>query len=97
MLLNINKFVCDKCGEEVAADNNAVNLEAIRTNGNDLFLIFAQPRHLIATDNCPGSPSRAQYLEGQPKDERTQWAYDEKYEESYREAYKILKESLQKS
>jgi hypothetical protein len=84
--------LCDKCGEEVPPENNAVNLEACINP--KWILIFAQPRHLLPTENCEGSPSRAQYLEGQSRDMRGKYFYDESYEPIVREAYRKMQEKL---
>ena len=59
---------CDKCGREVPFANNAVVLESIRLGIPDL-VIWAEPCHLLPViENgkvvCPGSPSRAKYLNG---------------------------------
>lgn len=61
------------------------------------MLVFAQSRHLLPVQEggrvvCEGSPSRAQYLEGQPRDRRPQYAYDPKLEEPTRTAYTTLLE-----
>ena len=86
--------VCDKCKTAVPDDNNAVTLEAIRSG--DLMYLLAYPRHLlpVVVDGvtvCTGSPSRAQYLEGQPRDTRGYGYYPE-LEASTREAYRQLVE-----
>lgn len=36
---------------------------------------------------CEGSPSRAQYIEGQPRDSRAPYAYRPEWEQRYRDAY----------
>lgn len=80
--------VCDKCGKPVPIKNDAVFLQMRVTN--DLSLITAQPRHLLPTEDCEGSPSRAQYLEGQPSD--SQYAYHPELEAPMREAYRKMQE-----
>lgn len=85
-----NPRPCDKCGRPVPADNDAVRLAIILGAGP--HLITARPRHLLATDNCPGSPSRAQYLEGQPRDERSDYPLVEKHIPIIRAAYAELLE-----
>jgi len=80
---------CDKCGKEVCPTNDATIFEAILTLNNNVILVN-QARHLLPEGNCPGSPSRAQYLEGQPRDPR--YPYLEKNEIPYREAFKKLLE-----
>jgi hypothetical protein len=89
---NVERFytTCDKCGEPVPQSNDAVALDVILHA--DVLLIFGQPRHLLATENCPGSPSRAQYIEGQPRDERTAYPYNEELEPVIRDAYAKLQE-----
>lgn len=81
--------VCDKCGEKVHYKEDALYLADI-LNPERLYLLFAGSRHLFATENCVGSPSRAQYLENQPKDERLQYAYQPHLEKRIREAYTTL-------
>jgi hypothetical protein len=76
--------VCDKCGKPVPPENDAANLDV--TLGY-VAAIFAQPRHLLPTDDCEGSPSRAQYIEGQPKDTRSQYPYENYWEKRIRRAY----------
>lgn len=78
---------CDKCGLPVEDDNNALTIDAALSN--DLFLIFAQPRHLLATPDCAGSPSRAQYIEGQPRDTRG-YTYDQRLEAPIRAIYEAM-------
>lgn len=83
---------CDKCGTEVPENNDAVVFEAIRTD-NPLFCL-ALSRHLLpviedGTVVCEGSPSRAQYLEGQPRDTRG-YTYYSDYESVSRKAYAEL-------
>src|SRR5437870_332690 len=41
---------------------------------------------------CPGSPSRAQYIEGQPRDPRPRFAYRPELEPKVRAAYFRLQE-----
>lgn len=79
---------CDKCGRPVERENNALELEAMLRS--DLLMIFSQPRHLLPTEDCPGSPSRAQYIEGQPRDTRGTYPYNEDAEPLIREAYARL-------
>lgn len=79
---------CDKCGEPVPITNDAVALDRIIT-GSPL-LLFSQPRHLLPTDTCEGSPSRAQYIKGQPRDPRPEYPYQERLELIVRIAYRSL-------
>lgn len=83
---------CDKCGRLVPPENDVARLDAYRTDGNPLLALFAHPRHLLPiVENgdvvCEGSPSRAQYLEGQPRDPRGTWGYHPELEEVVRTAY----------
>lgn len=90
----MNKL-CDKCGFEVEPKNDAIMLEMAMpsTDSGELIgLIFAAPRHLLPTENCPGSPSRAQYLEGQPRDTRG-YTYRPELEAEVREAYAKLQDA----
>ena len=87
---------CDKCGTEVPAINDAVNLDFIIT-GNPL-LGFAYSRHLLpviidGVTVCAGSPSRAQYIEGQPRDARGMYGYTSEQETKVREAYATMLET----
>lgn len=90
---------CDKCGRPVDPTNNAVNIDvgilALNNRQQDAFFlgITALPRHLLPVDGCPGSPSRAQYLEGQPRDPRPDYEYDELMEPLVREAYELMVKS----
>lgn len=80
---------CDKCGKPVPPKNDAVNLMLVmESTSSDLALayIFASPRHLLPTEDCAGSPSRAQYLEGQPRDTRG-YPYSAEAEAEVRAAY----------
>lgn len=83
--------ICDKCGEAVEPQNDAVLLE-LTLSENPLFFL-AISRHLFPTEKCPGSPSRAQYFEGQPRDTRG-YPYYKEYEEKYRGAYQRMLGSL---
>lgn len=88
--------VCDKCGELVPPENNALSLDMI-LNAKSLGLVFMGARHLLPTENCPGSPSRAQYLEGQPRDTRPEYPYIEGAEPIVRAAYRELQLAVQRS
>lgn len=54
---------CDKCGELVPATNSSIALEEEAGN----FGGFCQDRHLFATADCPGSPSRVRLVQSDPK------------------------------
>lgn len=103
---------CNKCHEEVTVFDNSVTFdflldaksyiikklpsfiteEEIRVH----FFDDRSGRHLLPSKTCEGSPSRAQYLENQPRDTRPyplgRPDYVEAREPRYREAYAILEE-----
>ena len=60
---------CDKCGKPVDPSNDASILEAIFA-GEPAIAVWMVGRHLLPVEGCQGSPSRAQYLEGRPRDTR---------------------------
>lgn len=82
---------CDKCNTPVDPRNDATIIEAI-LSGCALIGFASQPRHFLPVKDkaghivCEGSPSRAQYIEGQPKDERG-FGYHKEYEKLWRDAY----------
>ena len=85
-------MLCDKCGQEVMLDNDAVALEYMRQHsrlpeGIERFSYGA--RHLFPVEGCEGSPSRAQYLGG-PKDARG-YELDEKKIPEFEQAYEKIK------
>jgi hypothetical protein len=82
---------CDKCGTDVISANDAVQLDILLGNADPILSLFASPRHLLPVvvageEICAGSPSRAQYLPGQPRDGRG-YTYDEAYEAKIRAAF----------
>lgn len=83
---------CDKCGIDVHPANNVVQLNVIL--GRSSGLVFS--RHLMPHRDengalvCEGSPSRAQFLRGQPRDPRPEYPYDLEKERRYRAAYAAL-------
>lgn len=83
--------ICDKCGLLVERCNDAVVIHSIAYN-EPMTLLFYRSRHfmpVVADDGtvlCEGSPSRAQYIEGQPGDKRG-YAYDTSMEYLWRAAY----------
>ena len=90
---------CEKCGKDVPTNNNAVFLDAIRQGSdiNDTWVrstltLHYGGRHFLPVDGCQGSPSRAQYIEGQPKDSRGAYPYQSRLEKTYRDAYEKLKQ-----
>lgn len=94
---------CDKCSLPVEPENDATLLEAIRykSEKRPSFLLSVSSRHLFPVYDgekqrvCEGSPSRAQYLEGQPRDKRPEYCFKgqlsilEKWH--WRRAYRELK------
>jgi hypothetical protein len=78
-------ITCDKCGKEVPRNNDATVIQAIAMD-EPMTMFFCQPRHFMPTEDCEGSPSRAQYIEGQPRDTRG-YRYMPEYEEMWRKAY----------
>ena len=82
--------LCDRCGEPVPFENDAINLDFLLYPDDAIMLLFARSRHLLPTGRCPGSPSRAQYLYGQPPDKRRKYRYDPTREVRVRSAYQIL-------
>lgn len=85
---------CDKCGERVEPGNDAVLLAIATGELDGLSAVFAQSRHLLPEGNCEGSPSRAQYLEGQPRDTRAEYPYDKRLEKPVREAYAAVQHAV---
>jgi len=89
----IHLGICDKCGREVPDNNNAVRLDMVISGQSVAKLtgfLLSQSRHILPVVEggrvvCPGSPSRAQYLPGQPRDPR--YPYQQDMEAKYREAY----------
>jgi hypothetical protein len=88
--------VCDKCGKPVPKNNDATVLDTIvqGVRVNDFVLMFATPRHLLPTEDCPGSPSRAQYLYGQPRDERGSYGYKPEHEDRIRTAFALMQQGV---
>lgn len=84
---------CDKCGEPVAATNSMVAVmvtaAAMVQDAKAIlhYSLAGMDRHFLPEGDCPGSPSRAQYIEGQPRDDRG-YAYHESIEGLIRMAYR---------
>lgn len=87
-------MICDKCGKEVPQSNDATLLDAIVTDSPGRIL-FYQSRHFLPTEDCEGSPSRAQYIKGQPRDKRG-YTYQPEWEQKYRDAYEQLQKKCGK-
>jgi len=62
--------LCNKCGNKVEPGNSAVELMWRAGLFTWIEYLLVQQRHLLRSDTCEGSPSLAQYLEGQPLDTR---------------------------
>ncbi|MBI5153470.1 MAG: hypothetical protein HZA36_03370 [Parcubacteria group bacterium] len=75
---------CDKCGEEVHPSNDAVLVAMEAGTISMVGLLVYGSRHFLPTENCKGSPSRAQYIEGQPRDTRG-FVYNEEDEQGWRD------------
>lgn len=80
---------CDKCGLPVSKKNNAVYVAIEAGEIHGFSILTAQSRHFLPEGTCPGSPSRAQYIEGQPRDTRG-YDYNSHDEEIWRSAYAKL-------
>lgn len=76
---------CDKCGYPVEPKNDATLIEAAAF-GNTMLALFAGPRHFLPTEHCEGSPSRAQYIQGQPLDTRG-YEYQPQDEAAWRDGF----------
>lgn len=81
--------------EQLAKGSVTVNLfnsffeEVNMTKGNNIQS-FEVGRHLFPEKTCEGSPSRLQYIKGQPKDKRG-YQYNLALEGKFRDAYaKVL-------
>ena len=73
---------CPKCGQLVTLENNGALLDLIvQAHPTPLLaMMVTQAFHLLPLVQegqmvCPGSPSRAQYLRGQPRDIRPHIIY----------------------
>lgn len=85
---------CDKCSRVVWDANNAVLVDA-EVQGFTVLHLTAQSRHFLPVYRhgrrvCSGSPSRAQYIEGQPRDTRG-YTYRKEDERVWRRAYRRVK------
>lgn len=88
--------ICNKCGRSVEPENDVAKLETLFHEVQGCVPPFyLQHRHIFTVMEgdkmvCEGSPSRAQYLEGQPRDTREDYKYNPDLEQPYREAYKEM-------
>lgn len=85
-------MLCDKCRQPVDPANDAGIVESLFYQGTGET---SHHRHLLPVDGCAGSPSRAQYLEGQPRDTRGYKYYPED-ETGWRYAYERAQALAQK-
>jgi len=87
---------CDKCGQEVSAENDATIVESFAF-GEPMLILMSASRHFLPVyDNdgdlvCEGSPSRAQYIEGQARDNRG-YVYHPEFEAQWRKGFAAAKE-----
>ena len=84
--------LCDKCGKPVPRENNTAYILYLAFE-DPRAALFGPPRHFLPVVEegelvCEGSPSRAQYIEGQPRDRRG-YPYDESVEPFFREGYHL--------
>ncbi len=77
---------CDKCGKEIEPWNDAVLITSY-VEDEPLTVFVYVSRHFLPTEDCEGSPSRAQYIEGQPRDMRPEFAYNPELEPLFRRAF----------
>lgn len=82
---NERRSACDKCGGPVLPSNDTTFVMA-ELYDDPIIIIAAQGRHFLPEGDCLGSPSRAQYIAGQPRDTRG-YPYNPENEEPYRQAY----------
>lgn len=81
--------LCDKCSKPCRPHNNILYLLwAAGEFRHSLGVLFCANRHLLPDGDCAGSPSRAQYLAGQPRDAR--YPYVAEIETRYRAAYQHI-------
>jgi len=89
--------LCDKCGKPVHPRNNVyyIDLAAFPNPIVELVVAFTgvPGRHFLPVDGCEGSPSRAQYIEGQPRDTRGYGYHKEEYEQAYRAGYAAVQQA----
>ena len=71
--------MCDKCGKEVPWENDATVVSSYFQGRAGVIFLYGS-RHFLPTEDCEGSPSRAQYIEGQPRDPREEYSYESGWE-----------------
>jgi hypothetical protein len=87
-LRKLKGMKCDKCGQEVPWENDATIVESFYQDSPGFILLYGA-RHFLPTEDCKGSPSRAQYIEGQPRDTREAYPYNPMRERRWRHAYAL--------
>ena len=93
---------CDKCRGDVPKVNSALHLMHAMGESAMIFVAFTDRHFLPVVDDngailCPGSPSRAQYIEGQERDTRPDSVYNPARETEIRAAYQILLDEEEKA
>lgn len=86
--------ICDKCDGAVESKMDAAILDSMAF-GSSHYKVTS--RHLFPVKEgdvqiCEGSPSRAQYIQGWPRDTRG-YPYLPEYEVKIREAYQRLQDA----
>jgi hypothetical protein len=82
--------VCDRCGKSVEPSNDALHLDIQMGLLPAIVAVMThKSRHLLPEGGCIGSPSRAQYLAGQPRDRRG-YSYCKEIEGKMRAAYQRM-------
>lgn len=88
--------LCDKCGQPVPVQHDmCAVIAATGVPGPEMIPALWYSRHFLlvlgpdGTVLCEGSPSRAQYIAGQPRDTRG-YPYDARAEALYRAAWAKL-------
>ncbi len=86
-----NLPTCDRCGQPVQPNNDAWLLyELMGYTRNQMVFDEGESRHILPEGECIGSPSTAQYIEGQPRDTRGICTYRPEMETEVRLAYEKL-------
>ena len=62
--------LCDKCGKACRPHNNIYFVGVASGEIEGYGILLCRNRHFLPEDGCEGSPSRAQYIDGQPRDAR---------------------------
>lgn len=95
---------CPKCGRSVSLENNGALLDLIVQEHPAplLAMMVTQAFHLLPLVQqgrllCPGSPSRSQYLPGQPRDTRPHIMYRSERQSVMRAAFAEMQRLRQAS